>query len=41
MDAQTTNQEDHGPIEDNVGINTNDDNDVNDHDPIFDSLVKC
>jgi hypothetical protein len=36
MEEQTTHPEDEGPIEDNVGIDT-DDNNVSDHEPIFNS----
>ena len=36
MEDQTTQQEDQSRIEDNVGIDT-DDNNVSDHEPIFNS----
>ena len=36
VEDQTTQQEDHSRIEDNVGIDT-DDNNVSDHEPIFNS----
>ena len=36
MEEQTTHPENQGPIEDNVGIDT-DDNNVSDHGPIFNS----
>lgn len=36
VEEQTMHPEDQGPIEDNVGINT-DDNNVSDHEPIFNS----
>jgi hypothetical protein len=37
VEEQTTHLEDEGPIEDNVGIDTDDDN-VSDHKPIFNFL---